>query len=116
MANFNQALFNNPYTRVAFGSITGSFTTIDTITDWNAGSAQSGSVAVIMIQNSLNQDVILSFDGGTTESLYLSSTTTGLVIDLAASNMIFQGVIQIKHAGAAPGSGALVLNTIGVRI
>lgn len=116
MANFNQALFNNPYTRIAFSSIAGSFTNVDIIAGWQPGLAQSGSLAVIMIQSNLNQDVIISFDGGVTDSFYLTSDTKGVVIDLAASNMVYEGTIQIKHAGVAPTSGAIVFTTIGVRV
>lgn len=116
MANYKQALFNNPYVRIPFGSITGTYTNIDIITNWQPGSTQSGSAGIIMIQNNLNQDVILSFDGGVTDSFYLLTATTGLVIDLATNGMLFEGTVQIKHTGAAPTSGAIVFNTIGVKI
>jgi hypothetical protein len=106
-----QALFNEPYARLAFGSVTGLFTTLADLTPPvpTVVGTQNGGAAIIIIQSSLNNSVILSFDGGVTESLYLIPNTSGLVIDLTASELRFSGVVSIKHAGVACTSGEIVV-------
>lgn len=113
-----QALFNEPYALVAFGSVTGSYTTLADVTPPanTVVGTQNGAAAIIMIQNSLNQPVILSFNGGVTDSIYLFTTTSGFVIDLTASELRFSGVISIKHAGVAPTSGAIAVNAVMSRV
>ena len=70
-----------------------------------------GSVRKIVISNSLNTEVVLSLDNGTTDFIVLQPNSAPLVLDLDVS-MHWAGTIRVKHNGVAPASGAISAGVI----
>lgn len=112
-----QPVFNFPYARIAFGSVGAGYSTVATLEPVAISTSlpPAGGVAILNFQNSLNQDVILSFDNGTTDSVYLLAGKD-YSLDLGAADLSYTGVVRIKHAGVAPTSGAIVLTAVFSRI
>ncbi len=89
-----------------------------------AGSALTGSYAtllnptsdlrIIYILNSCNDTIMVSLDGGTTDSFELESGES-VTVDLAANGMKFDNAVNIssKHAGAAPTAGSVRASGVG---
>jgi len=89
-----------------------------------AGTALTGSYAtllnptsdlrIIAIFNSCNDTIMVSLDGGTTDSFELEAGES-ISLDLAANGLKFDNAVNIsaKHAGAAPTLGTVRASGIG---
>lgn len=90
--------------RLAFGSITGTYATLK--------SGISGSVRQIIISTSLNNEIILSLDGGTTDFLHMPGSTIPreLILDLDEGQ--WTGDVKVKHNGVASTSGFIAVGFI----
>lgn len=77
------------------------------------GSVFNDYVIVIMITNSLNGDVMLSFDDGVTDHIWLPAGQD-LILDLRSNGYRFPLAtqIQIKDGDTAPTSGTIALTLI----
>lgn len=116
MPSMTQALFNDTYGRLAFGSITGTYATLKAVTTVTGSvTGNKGSAGILEFFNTLNQDVIISLDGGTTDAIYLPAGLS-YTIDLFANFLEFVGTIQVKHAGVAPTSGGISVTIIRSRM
>ena len=111
-----QALFNTTYGRYLYSAITGAYSTLLTVAN-TTGSVTSnvGFARIIYIFNTLDQDVILSFDNGTTDSVFLPAGKSW-TCDLSTGNMYFSGVIRVKHAGVAPASGNIACSVVRTKV
>lgn len=94
--------FGMSSTSVAFGSVGATYAEIVDVTQ---------RARIVVIQNTLNANVTLSFDGGTTDHLILQSGTS-VTLDLAASGMTHTGSVQQKYTSGAPTSGALIFTYV----
>ena len=83
--------------RVAFGSVGAGYSTLLTVTD---------KAIILLVSNTLNQDVVLSLDGGTTNWHTLPAGIS-FVLDFGTNGASFNGTIQVKHNGVAPTAGAI---------
>ena len=92
-------------TRVAFGSVTGSYTTLI--------GPIPGRGIIIFIANSYNAEVWLSLDGGTTDFICLPAGQ-GMTLDLSTNDAEFSGTVSIKSQGAAPTSGTMSAGVVRV--
>lgn len=92
-------------TRTAFGSVTGSYTTLI--------GPIPGRGVIIMISNSYNAEVWISLDGGTTDFICLQPSQ-GMTIDLSTNDAEFSGTVSIKSQGSAPTSGVMSVGVIRV--
>lgn len=88
-----------------YSAVTSSYTTLL--------SGVEGRGVVLQIANSLNSDVYLSLDGGTTEYLRLPAATSN-TIDLGSNGAEFSGTISVKYGSAAPTSGFIYCGVIRV--
>lgn len=113
---YAQALFNTAYGRLAFGSITGTYATLLTVTP-STGSITNnrGAATILYFFNNLNADVIISLDGGTTDAVYLPANFSW-TCDLSTGNMLYTGTIQVKHTGSAPASGGIACSVVRTRV
>ena len=98
----------NPIGVVAFGSITGSYTTF--------GAAMPGHARIVCFTNSTDKDILISADG-TTDQLRLASNSFKL-FDFSTNRVQDDGLFvpegtqfYIKYV-AAPGSGAAWIEVI----
>lgn len=91
--------------KLGFASITSSYAT------WIGPIAGRG--VVILITNSLNNEVFISLDGGTTDFLWLP-TASGIAIDLSANNAEYSGTIAIKDLGSHPNAGSICASVLRV--
>lgn len=92
--------------RVAFGGISGTYATlIGPVSD----------VRHIIITNTLDNEVIISLDGGTTAYLYIPGSillaSKEYVISLPP-DLAYNGTISVKHNGAAPTAGVIAAGVI----
>lgn len=101
MVNITTAFTDTAAGRVAFGSVGAGYGTLLSC---------SGSVRKLIITNSLNQEVVISLDNGTTDFIYLPANV-GIILDFDNS-VHFSGVVQVKHNGVAPTSGAIAAGII----
>lgn len=92
--------------KMGFASVTSSYTTL-------LGPV-AGRGVVILITNSLNAEVFLSLDGGTTDFIWLP-VAAGMAIDLSANMAEYSGTISIKDLGSHPGSGSICASVIRVQ-
>lgn len=84
--------------RLAFGSVGAGYAALLTTPQ---------SVKMLTITNSLNVECVVSFNGGTTDNLYLPALT-GVQLDFAASELNHNGTISVKQGAAgAPASGMI---------
>jgi hypothetical protein len=102
---FSQAILSQSAVRVAFGTITGTYATALTTT---------GNVVLLNIVSNLDQEVVLSLNGGLNDHLHFPPglVPTRIVLDLGSNELSYSGVIQIKHLGAAPTAGAISILAI----
>ena len=83
--------------RLAAGAVTGSYATLLP--------AVSASVRKLIITNSLDQETVISLNGGATDFLFLPAQQ-GIIIDFDTS-MHWAGSCVVKHNGVAPSVGAI---------
>lgn len=102
---FSQAILNQSAVRVAFGSIGASYATALTVV---------GNGMILNIVNNLDQEVVISLNGGLNDHLFIPSGLTPTVVrlDFGSNEMTYSGVIQVKHNGVAPTTGAVSLLVI----
>lgn len=84
-------------TATAFGSVGAGYATIRTVT---------GALKKLVIASTLDQEAVLSLDGGTTDWMVIPANFT-MVLDFNP-DLIFSGVMQLKHNGVAPLSGKFI--------
>jgi hypothetical protein len=98
------AAVTQTFGKIAFGSLTGSFATIMTL---------SSDAKIVAIFSSLDQPVTVSLDGGTTSFMELDSES--VVLDLGTSGMkINSGAqIQVKYSSSAPTVGSIRVSVLG---
>jgi hypothetical protein len=84
-------------TSKAFGSITGSHTSLK---------AAGDIVKIITYYNGTNQDLIISCDGGVTDSTILPAGSSQ-TYDFAANSFHDTSGIFVKHNGVAPTTGSV---------
>lgn len=108
-----QAIFNQPYGRLAFGAITGTYATLITLAR-DTGYLAAESATILLFFNTLNQDVIISLDGGVTDWGYVPALAN-FTLDLTAGEMLYTGTIQVKHAGVAATAGAISVSAVRTR-
>lgn len=77
----------------------------------------SGSIAIMIVESSVNKAFYISFDG-TTDHIYIPATTNNLqkTFNLKSNYLVLQDGLKVyvKHAGSAPGSGILSIETVGI--
>ena len=102
------AATNLAYT--AKGKITGSSLTGTYATLLNPTS----DLRVLAFFNSCDNTILVSLDGGTTDSLELEAGES-VTLDLAANGLKFDNAVNIsaKHAGAAPTNGTIRVTGVG---
>lgn len=86
----------------AFGSITSGYDSA--FLDLTTGSPAK----LLLITNTLNQDIMISLDGGATTSFRITGFQH-TVIDLASNGLVYNGDLRVKYASAAPTSGNLTI-------
>lgn len=99
-----KALVNQGGGSIAFGSITGAYQNI-------FSSSVQGRGVVLYILNTLNQDMILSLDSGTTDWIALPAGLS-ITIDLGANEVEYSGNIAVKNNGISPTSGRISVGVI----
>lgn len=92
--------FGMSSTSVAFGSVGATYAEIVDVTQ---------RAKVLIIQNTLNDSVTISFDGGTTDHLVLAAGTS-VTIDLIANGLSHTGSVHQKRTSGAPTSGSLIFS------
>lgn len=83
--------------RLAFGSVGAGYAALLTTPQ---------NVRMLIITNSLNTECVVSFNGGTTDHLYLPANQ-GVSLDFGSNWLNHNGTISVKHNGSAPASGAI---------
>lgn len=79
-------------------SITGSYQTLI---------APGGDARLVLLINTCDQDIIISFDAGTTDHVKLLANVS-VALDLAVNGMVInEADYEVKHAGAAPTTGSI---------
>lgn len=109
----NQAIFDQPYGRLAGASITGSYQTLINIAR-GSGFLAAESATILLFFNTLDKDIIVSLNGGVTDWGYIPALANW-TLDLTAGDMLFTGVVQVKHAGVAPTTGAISVSAVRTR-
>jgi hypothetical protein len=91
--------------KIAGSSLTGSYATLLNPTS---------DLRIIQIFNSCNQTILVSLDGGTTDTFELEAGESTSV-DLATNGMKFDNAVNIsaKHGGVAPTAGSVRVTGIG---
>lgn len=91
--------------KIAGTSLTGSYQTVLNPTS---------DLLVIYVINSCDNTILVSLDGGTTDTFELEAGES-VTVDLAANNLKFDNTVNIsaKHNGAAPTSGSVRVSGIG---
>jgi hypothetical protein len=91
--------------KIAGGDLTGTYATLLN---------PSSDLKVLLLMNSCNDTILVSLDGGSTDSLELEAYES-VAIDLATSGLKFDNGVNIsaKHAGAAPTAGTIRASGIG---
>jgi hypothetical protein len=77
-------------------------------------SAIEGRVVNISVANSLNAEVKLSFDGGTTTYIHLPAGAS-LSLDLGANGLEWSGTLSVAADDSLPTSGILSVGIIRAR-
>lgn len=97
---FSQCLLNQSAARVGFASVTGTYVTALTVV---------GNGVLMNIISNLNQEVVISLNGGLNDHIYVPPGVTPVVfaLDFGTNELSYSGVIQLKHTGVAPASGAI---------
>lgn len=96
-----QAFVDQAGAAIAFGSVGGSY---------SAALAVTGSARKVVIVSSLNQECVVSLDGGTTNFMVFPASFT-LTLDFDPT-MIYSGTVSVKHNGVAPTSGRFIVGVI----
>ena len=66
-----------------------------------------GDAKLVLLVNDCDQDIIISFDAGTTENIKLDSNVS-TALDLAMNGMVLNNLTyQVKHAGVVPTAGSI---------
>lgn len=91
--------------RIAFGSVAAAYGDLLT--------SVKGRGVVLVITNSLDAEVTISLDGGTTDFIWLPAGV-GLTLDLGANSAEFSGTVSVKYTSGAPTSGAIAAGVIRV--
>lgn len=97
----SQAFITQAGAAIAFGSVGAGYGTALAIT---------GSARKVIIASSLNQECVVSLDGGTTDFMVFPANFT-LTLDFDPS-MIYSGTVSVKHNGVAPTSGKFIVGVI----
>lgn len=87
-------------TSVAFGDVGAAYAEIVDVTQ---------RAKLLVIQNTLNASVTISFDAGTTDHLILAAGNS-VTIDLQANNMTHTGSVHQKRTSGAPTAGTLIFS------
>jgi len=79
----------------------------------NVGAVMGSDVHVLLLFNSCNNTILVSLDGGTTDTLKLDASES-VSLDLKNSKLVLASGVQIqaKHDGSAPTSGSLRITAI----
>ena len=102
-----------PLIKVAFGAVTGAYAPI--------GSPLPFPIQSLVIENSLNQDVILSTDG-VTDMFEVLAGPEAISLDVGSFQKDIQNGLPkgtqffIKNDGVAPTSGKLTIQGVGMQI
>jgi len=88
---------------LAFGGVTGTYAALS--------SAISGRGVFMQISSSLNADVVISLDGGTTDWMVLPAGQS-VSIPFGSLEVEFSGTVSVKHNGAAATSGIISVGII----
>lgn len=92
----------SPYGEIQGSSLTGSYQTILT---------PSGPYQVVQVFNDCDKPIIMSFDGGNTETHKLNQES--FVLDISANaGLELVLPIKVKHAGSAPSLGSIRVSII----
>ena len=98
-----RALVNSTAGRRAFGSVGAGYA--------NLLGPISGRGVVLFITNSLDSEVVISLDAGTTDWMYLPAGTP-VTIDMITNELEWSGSISVKHNGVAPTVGAIAASVL----
>lgn len=93
-AALERAKVTTAHGRLAFGSVTGAYQALQSTV---------GNVRKLVVSNSLNSEMLLSLDGGTTDWLALQAGQS-LVLDFDMT-LAYNGTVSVKHNGTAPTAG-----------
>jgi hypothetical protein len=99
------ALVNSTAGRRAFGSVSSGYA--------NLLGPISGRGIVLFVTNSLDSEVVISLDAGTTDWMYLPAGTP-VTIDLSTNGAEWSGSISVKHNGTAPTVGAIAASVLRI--
>lgn len=105
MGAYKNAIVNGAGNSLAFGSVVVGYTALLT--------SVVGKVVVLFIDSTLNGDVVLSLDGGTTDWRLLPAGTS-TTIDFGAQEAIWNGTLSVKYNSAASTSGFIAASYIKV--
>lgn len=96
MPNRRQAKMDIPVGELAFGSVTNSYTPLK--------SNVTARCVILIITNTLNQDVYLTFNDTGINGLRLPAGQ-GLIFDFGANGVEWSGTVYIKYVSVAPTAG-----------
>ncbi len=104
--NLAPAVLTTPAVRLVFGSVGGTPTTLITV---------GGTGAILIIRSTLDQEVVISLNGGVTSHIHIqpSLTANQIILDLAAAGISYGGTVTVNHLGAAPTAGVITAGVIG---
>ena len=89
--------------KLAFGSVGAGYS--------NLLASVQGRGLIFVFCNTLNQEVVLSLDAGTTDWLNVPAGYS-FILDMGSNEIEFYGTISVKHAGTAPTSGFISCGVI----
>jgi len=114
--SYQQALFNTTYGRLDAAAVLAGYTTILNVANVSGSIANNiGCSTIIYFSSTLDADIVISFDNGTTDSFFLHANKS-LTIDLSAGNMLFTGIIRIKRFSGAPAAGSIACSVVRTRV
>ena len=114
--SYQQALFNTTYGRLDAAAVLAGYTTIlNVVVVSGSISNNIGAATIIYFSNTLDADIVISLDNGTTDGFFLHAGKS-LTIDLSAGNMRFEGVIRIKRFSGAPAAGSIACSVVRTKV
>lgn len=113
---YAQALFDTAYGRLdAAGVLAGYSTLLDVQAVNGSVTGNKGGATILFFFNTLDADVILSLDNGTTDAVYLHAGKSW-TMDLSAGEMRYVGTIRVKRASGAAATGSIACTAVRTKV
>lgn len=114
--SYQQALFDTAYGRLDAAAVLAGYTTLLTVSAVTGSvDGNKGAAAILFFFNTLDADVVISLDNGTTDAVYLHAGKSW-TMDLSAGEMRYLGTIRVKRASGAAATGSIACTAVRTKV